>query len=575
VLNELLVAIRDVVRITFVTPVKEGRPHPSAWPRGLREVGTGTAVVFALLALSIVFSGPLRQYGTLTLSSATANGVPELTLPLLLTGTLLSFALIITAALHTSWWLRISLLGIGGAAVVFFTAQAWTSPLLIAVSALAFLALVGFTIVRSFRSYAWWEFVVVAVLVMLATLTPMSQPLPGASVGFDFRPTALYGALVSLQPLVVPAVMVAGSAPAQIVVTGAQATADRPVGRGLFWTGFTIAVVWLVVATYLALGGRELTTSALLASAVLLAAIAAMVAVLVRRAGARVPPPPEIYPEVWGGWLYPLAAVVAAIAAVSVPVLIVRGIFELLGQTAVVDAISFAWNAFNDNNPSAIWRAVLGAVTLAMAWRLAARNRLAEAVVLASFAILVLGDAFGQLPGFSLLQDRTTTALGLLAAVVALIAAAFLAARGRLDRVRAVGVLTVVLLAVLYPNRNLLEDPTSVLVVLAPTVLLVFGLAWRVVTEAQVTYTGSRSYPQSTRVLLFLANTLFATTSVAYVALAKAAGTDLDPSDWGALGDTVLGDPLFATGLVTGLWLLLRPPARQVQEPLPQPSALF
>ena len=150
-------------------------------------------------------------------------------------------------------------------------------------------------------------------------------------------------------------------------------------------------------------------------------------------------------------------------------------------------------------------------------------------------------------------------ALGLLAAVVALVAAAGLAVSRRLDRSRATGVMTVVLLAVLYPQRNLIENPVGAVLVVAPAVLLVFGLAWRVITEAQVTYTGSPKYPQSTRVLLYLANTLLAATVVAFVTLARAVGTDVDPSRFGELGDTVLGDPLYVAGLVSGLWLVLRP----------------
>ncbi len=435
----------------------------------------------------------------------------------------------------------------------------------------AFLALVVFTFVRSFRGYAWWEFVVVAVLLMVATLGPWTAENL-VTLGLDQRTTALQGALLTLQPLILPAMMVAGSAPAQIVVTGAQAAANRPVSGGIFWTGFGVAVVWLAVSTYLAAGGRELGGSALLASAVLLAVVAGAIAILLRRARVRIPPPPEHYPPVWGRWLYPLAAAVAGMVALSMPVILARGFFQLIGQQSAVDAINVVWFAFMDNNPSLLWRAALAPVTAVIAWRLAGRNRLAEAVALATFSILLLSDSVGALPGFGFLLDRTTTAFGLLAAVVALVAAAVLALQRRFDRLRAIGVMTVVLLAVLYPHRNLIEDPTSALAVLSPAVLLVFGLAWRAATEAEFTYLSTPKYPQSTRVMLFLANTLFATTGVAFLALARAAGTTADPAPWGELGDTMLGDPLFVTGLVTGLWFLLHPAARRAPEPQPVPA---
>jgi hypothetical protein len=553
--NEIVGAVRDVLRITFVIPVREGRPHPSAWPRGLRELGTATAAIFVLLGLAIMFATPLRQWGDLELTPIAPIGVPQIAMPLLLTGVILSMAMICTAALHTSWWLRIMLLMIGGSAVAFFSAQAWFNPLYLAISLLAYLGLIGFAIGRSFHSYAWWEFPVVALILMVATFVPWLQ----ASTTSAFAPTALNGALLSLQDLILPAVMVAGSAPAQIVVTGAQAAADRPLHRGLFWTGFGIAVVWLGIATALAVGGPELSWASVGASAVVLAVVGITVGVLVRRAGVPVPPSPETYPEVWGRWLYPIAAAVAAVVVVALPVAITVAVAQRLGAAELAAVLQTGLNAFNDNNPAAIWRGVLGTIGMVLAWRLSARDRLSEAVALGTFSVLVLAYTFGQVPGLAVLLDRTPTAIGVLAAAIALIAAVVLATRRRLDRPRAVGVLTVVLLAVLYPHRDLIENPAGVLLALTPAVLLIFGLAWRVFTEAEFTYTGSRTYPQSTRVLLFLANTLFATTGVAYVALGRAAGTDLDPSGWSVLGDTVLGEPLYVAGLATGLWLLLRP----------------
>jgi hypothetical protein len=576
VLSQLLAAARDVLRITFVVPVREGRPHPSAWPHGLREVGAAATTVFGLLALAIVFAGPLRQSGQLAMSGTNSDGVPVVTLPLLLTGVLLSTALAVTAALHSAWWLRLVLLVLGGAAVVFFLSDFLYSPPQLGMALLAYLALVSFTFVRSFRSHAWWEFPVVAGLLMLAVFGPWLLPGGNINLGLDTRPTSLHGALITLQPLVLPAMMVAGSAPAQIVVTAAQATADRPVGRGIFWTGFGIAVTWLAVITYLAAGGRELNPTALLASAVLLTVIAGTVALLLRRAGARIPPSPEAYPTVWGRWLYPLAAAVAAVPALVLPLVILRGMFQLLGQDGVVNAINVAWFAFIDNNPGVLWRWVLAPIAMVIAWRLVRRDRLAEAVALSTFSILLLSDAVGSITGFAFLLDRTTMAFGVLSAVVALVAAAVMAARRRFDRLRAIGVMTVVLLAVLYPYRNIIEDPTTVLAVLSPAVLLVFGLAWRTATEAEFTYESTPKYPQSTRVLLFLANTLLAATGVAYLALARAAGTDADPSGWGVLGDTVLGDPLYVTGLVTGLWFVLHPAARRnITAPEPAPAPPF
>ena len=102
VLSQIVAAVRDVLHITFVSPVRDGRPHPASWPYGLRQLGVAATAVFALLALAIVFAGPLRQVGQLSTSYASSDGVPQVTLPLLLTGLLLSFSIAVTAALHTS-----------------------------------------------------------------------------------------------------------------------------------------------------------------------------------------------------------------------------------------------------------------------------------------------------------------------------------------------------------------------------------------------------------------------------------------------------------------------------------------
>ncbi len=556
---EIVAAVRDVLRITFVEPVRHGRPRPREWPRGLPEVGVAVTVLFGLLALAIVFAVPLREGGELTYSPSSSDTVPVLTVPLLLTGVLFSFILAVTAALHASWWLRLSLLVLGAAVVFFFAIRAWYNPLLIGVSVVFYLALVLFTLVRARRAYAWWELVVVAGLLLAATVLPWLAPAGEVTWGVDLRATALDGALVSLQILILPAMLVAGSAPAQIVVTGAQATASRPVGRGLFWTGFGVAVAWLAVVTWLGVGSDDLTPSAIVGALVALLATTSLVGVLLWRADYRTPPGPARYPEVWGGWLYPLAVAMVVANVVTLPAIIVRSLATVVGLPEVAAAIDAGLNLFLDNNPGVLGRGLLGLVVLVLAVRFAGRSRMVEAVALGGFAVLVLLDALGLVPGLRFLHDRSAAAMGLLASVVALAAALVAAARRRFGRDRAVGVLTVVLLAVLYPHRDLISDPLTTVFASTGAVVLVFGLAWRVFTEAEITSGDSRRYPRSTRVLLFLANALLATTGVAFVALSRGLGTDADPTVWAELGDATLGDPLFLAGLVAGLWLVLRP----------------
>lgn len=557
-LREVYEAGRDVLKITFVTPIVDGRPRPRQWPSGLQPIGWGAVALLVLVSLATLASGPLRAFGQLTTSPNSSGALPDLSVPLLLAAVLTSFALACTAALHTSGWLRVAILVVAVSVVVLFGMEALTSPVSLGITVTGIAGLVVFTAIRSFRSFAWWEFLVVLGLLTYTLVLPWATRTP--IWGLDTRPGAVEGALVGLQLLILPAIIVAGFAPAQIVVTGAEAIANRPVSRGLFWVVFAVCLAALVAASGAAiLGGQELTPSAVLASLVVLVLAAGAIAALLRRSRIGTPPPPAAYAEPWGNWLYPLAVAMTGIKVLVAPIAIVIGLLQLFGQAEAASGGSAVFYSVFERDAAVYWQALIGAAALVVAWRLSRRQRLTEAIMLASFAIAVMLDAFSLVPGLDFLRQRSSFALGLLAASVALVAAAVLLIGRRFDRGRATGVLTVIALALLYPYRAGLSDPLSAALSVAPAAMLVFGLGWRMLTEAQVTYGTSTRYPQSTRVLLFLANSLLAVTGVAFVTLSRGTGTQTDPSSWGALGDSSLGEPLFLVGLVTGLWLLLRP----------------
>ena len=548
-------ALRDIWEITFVEPVRSGRPQPSRWPRGLAAIGVATIVVYAALALAATFAVPLRQLGELTVSATSDTTVPTTSLPLLVAGLLLSLALAHTAALHTSWWLRVPLFLLGAAATFFFSLTAFDQPVVMAGAALAYLGLLVFTIVRARREYAWWEFVVVAALVTTAALLPWA----GGGIFLTFtdpRPTGLEGALVNLQPLALPAIIVAATAPAQIVVTGAVAAGTRPVGPRLFWVGAAVVLAWFGLSSYWS--RDELGLTGLLGSAACLALVAVVLAIVLGRAE---PEPPAVYPETWSPWLYPLAAAMVAMMVVMVPLMMVNSLLPTLGlhQTAVGQLIEQGLTAWMESNPGVLWRGLLGLVALGFAWQRARSGRRGEAGFLASYAVAVLMDAAGLLPGGDFLLDRTSTGYGVIAGVAALAIGGWLAIRRRLTRERAAALVTVLLLAVLYPHREVLSDPGSALLVFSGPLVILFGLTWRILTDAEFTRADSRQLPQSTRVLLFLANSLFAVTSIAFLALSRGTGTPLDSSIWAQTSEDLLGDPLFVIALVAGTWLLARP----------------
>lgn len=568
-------ALRDVWRITFADPVREGRPQPSRWPRGLAAIGAAVATLYVLLTLAAAFAVPLRQIAELTASPTSEFTLPTLSLPPLVAGLLASMALAHTAALHTGWWLRLPLFLFGAAATFFFTATAFDSPLLILGSVLAYLGLLGFTIVRARRQYAWWEFVVVVVLVATATLLPWARS--GTAAAFvDPRPIGLEGALNNLQPLALPAIIVAATAPAQIVVTGAVAASTREVGRRVFWAGAALVLVWFGFSIRWSLD--ELTVSGVLGSAATLAVVAGGLALVLRRAGRSRPEPPAVYPEAWGPWLYPLAVAMVSVVVVVVPLTMLHSLLPQLGLsgTAIGNLVELIMDGWLSSNPGVLWRALIGVWALGFAWQRGRKRRLGEAGFLISFAAAMLLDAAGLLPGGDFLLDRTPAGYALVAGVGALGFAGWALARRQLTRERAAGVLTVLLLAVLYPHRDVLSDPASAVLVFSAPLVILFGLTWRILTDAGFTRTESGLFPQPTRVLLFLANSLFAVTSVAFLALTRGTGTSVDTTPWAGVGDSLLGDPLFVVALVAGTWLIAPRVRGEDVSPAPsgrQPSA--
>ncbi|MCL1839158.1 MAG: hypothetical protein FWG47_07630 [Propionibacteriaceae bacterium] len=567
-------AVRETLVITFVDPIREGHPRPSSWSRGLPAIAGLALVLYFLLALAAIFASEVRQSSDLVISTASGHTLPESAIWLLLCAVVTSFALIHTAALHTSWWLRVALFLLGIVVLFYVTApaaiyQPWVLPF----SSTLYLALLIFTLWRSRRVFVWWEFVVVAILVGLAMLAPLLL----VEHSLDTRVVAIEGTFSSIGVLAYPALLVGGSAPAQIVVTAATAAAKRPVKLGLFVALGALSIGWLVVATVLEVtdGTFDYSLEALAASGVTLALVAGFVALWLFRSRRKTPDEPSEYPDVWGKWLYPLATAVVSVSIATVPFVLAINVPRLLGWVEVADQLNAFWNALMDNNMGLMWRAGIGVVLIGVAWRISRKGRVGEATLLSALSVATLMDAFGVVSGFSFLLERNTAAIGLIAAGIALVGGAILALRRLLDRGRATWIVTVVLLVVLYPFRDTLDDPAGAALVFSTGLVVLFGLTWRILTGSSFLQGNSRHFPSSTRVLLFIANSLFAATSVAFVALARAKATNIDSTVYGQTGDWLLGEPLYIAGLVTAVWLALRPavsptlPTTQFAPPMP------
>ncbi len=558
--TEIYQASRDVARITFVEPVRDGRPRPDQWPIGLRSAAVISAILSALLVFVVAVSGWLRSTDVLVQSAAESDVVlPGTTLPLLVVAALVAFALAMTAALHVVWWVRLFLLIVSGTTIFTLDAPAMVTPVGVGFVIVGYVTLVVFNLARSRRSHAWWEFPVVLTISAAICLLPLSI-LPTAAAGSDWRVQVVTSVVDTLQLLILPMIMVAGFAPAQVVITGAEAIANRPVSRGLFWVAFGAGVIGLGWSAYqnVNTAAAPLTTEAIVATVAVVVGCVSVGVVLVSRSRLQMPPPAAL-PGAWSNWVNLVSVAMAAVLILSwastaiIIVLMVTGHPEL--ATALSTTIRDAWTS----NMGTIWRGLLGVVALIGSWRLAAGRRTAEAVVLGVFGVRTTFGLLSLLPGLQALAEAQPLLIGYVAAGLALVFTVVQTLRRHFDRTRATGVLTVVLVAALFPYRNALSDPISAVLAIAPTAMLVVGLAWRLATEANITYTGSRSFPQSTRVLLFLSSGLLAFASITMVTLTRGLGTAFDTSAWGEMGDIFLGEPLYLAGLVAAFWLMLRP----------------
>ena len=549
--------LRDTFDVTFVKPVQKGRPRPSTWPKGLAAVGAGALGLYGLLALAALFAVPLRR-GPLILSPISGLSLPSAMIWLLLCAVILSFTLVHTAALHTAWWLRVLLFAVGCTVMFHVVSAAFVAgSRLVWVCIILYAGLLAFTIIRSFREYAWWE-----VIVVLAIVTP-TMLLPGlvSTMGNFDRVVAIEGVFSSLSMLVFPALLVAGSAPAQIVVTAGQAAARRPVSRPLFLAMAGLALGWLVfnTARQVRAGSDDLNLQALIASSIVLVFTALALALWLRRARQSRPEPPSSHQEAWGAWLYPLAAVFSGLVVVVLVVTVVISALRIIGLTTVANAYYAAFHAVFDNNPGMWWRGMIGVVLLGIAWRISKQGRTAEAAVLGVVSVTTLLDALGLVPALAFLHERNAPITGLIATAAALLIGVVRVMRRSLDRQSAGWILTVVLLTVFFPFRGSIANPASVALAFSGPLLLLFSLTWRAVSGFKVFDGDSKMMPRPTRVLLFLANSLFAASLVAFVALSRAKGTDYDTGSWSSVGDWLLGEPLYTAGLVVALWLAVRP----------------
>ena len=551
--------VRDIVWLTIVQPVRDGRPRGSGWPVGLGAIVASILTLYGLLALAVVFAGPLRGADTLLVTSSGLT-IPDAGAWLCIAGVVLSMVLLQTAALHLPWWVKLfSLMTIMIALLYFATAGAG-DPLLVAGSLSCLLVLVVLTIVRWRADFAWWEFVVVAVALAGAVFVPMAGSTMTRSLNADWRGIAVEGGLITVGNLAIPSLLVAGAALAQIAVTASfsgVAAATRELPRRPLQLAGLLLVGWAAVELTGAFRDPENATSGWLGSTLTLALVVVLQTGVLAVAGR---------PPAWSDLDEDSTQVNYLVTVGSIALLLLQPVPTILREVGRIVGPDWLYTASDtylglvgSDTALTITRLAVGVIGLGIAVPLARRGRPWTAMFMSSLTVLVLFQLFRS-QGFDAWASNTVPQLSGLLLIALLVTAAVLLIGRRLTLPRVAALASGILLCVIYPHRAILDDPISALLGFSGIGAVLFGLIWRVLTEGDITREATPRWPVPARVLLYCASALLGVTSAAFVALTRSSGGTLDVAMFADAGDYLLGTPLFITAVIGCLAIALAPP---------------
>ncbi|MFT4294581.1 MAG: hypothetical protein QM582_04135 [Micropruina sp.] len=555
--------VRDVVWLTIVQPVREGRPRTAGWPVGLRPIMISALTLYALLALAVVFAGPLRNAETLIVTPL-GRTIPDVGAWLCIAGVLLALVLLQTAALHLPWWVKLYSLASVSVIMAYFAIGGATDPLLAVWPLIGLLALVVLTVVRWQSEFAWWEFVFVAVALAGTLFVPLRGNAATRGLNMDWRGYSAEGALQTLSVLAVPSLLVAGAALAQIAVTASfagVAAVTRELPRRPLQVTALLLLCGAVAELVRSFGDPENAAPGWIGSALALAAIAALHLIVMAAAG-RAP--------AWSDLDEDSTPVNYLVALGTIAVLLFQPAASILREVARVTGAQWLFtstDAFLSVTGSDLTmiatRLLVCLIGLCITVPLARRGRPWAAMFLSSLSVLSLFQLLRN-RGFEDWASNTVPQMSGLLLIALLLAAAVQLIGRRLTAIRMAALASGILLCLIYPHRAILDDPISALLGFSGIGAVLFGLIWRILTEGDITHEGTRRWPVPARVLLFCASALLGVTSAAFVTLTRSSGDTLDVTVFADSGDYLLGTPLFLTAVVGCLAIAVAPARRPI-----------
>lgn len=567
-------ALASVVRFVILDPIREGSPQPMRWPWIGRLLGILVAAITLVALFYITFAGRIRG-GSELLETGPDTYLPVVAMPLLGIGVFISITLLQTAALHVAWPLRLlALISLVGMVAIAFLISGGTAQW---VAVGGFVGLVLLHLLRRGRGFTYLELVVVAILVFAITQVPIHFAATSADFGFDMRGRTIMMQLDQLNILAAPALIMAGTALTQISVSVGEGAA-KVAARKLQPSTLTIMVAillsvlsWQVISAVLGepragLSRQFLWSFVILAFAIL---IAAPFVLRARRLG-YAELGPGILSQRFGDIWFLVAAGSMLMFLPSFAMISVNAALTVNGIPVPQWA---SWLQAMTEHPysTIVSRVSVAVIGLVVAWRRASRGRWLEGILLAAFLTPSLMLLLAQInPAAEWSHTPAARDAWLLVGIV--LTTVYLAARGQLAGPRLASLLTAVAVMLVYPFRHILADPISYLLGSVAIAALIFGLVWRTLTEASFTRRGTKGLPQATRVLLFLANLVFASTALARGALTRGRGTMSDPAQWEWLGDVRFAEPLYISAVGLSLFAALVGPKWFTSRAAPVPS---
>jgi hypothetical protein len=552
--------VAALYRQTLVDPIEQGRLRDVMWPYGLRAIVLVGYLVFTIAALTVIFSGFVRQHSTLIVFGfGSGLGLPaQAVWPLVL---FLSFgvAALMAATQHGPVWLR--LLGLLFTLIVMGTWSlrspslvGWAGwPILAAGLMLAILVLV---IIRWRRSFAWWEFAVIWTLIGVTMTIGVAETREAKVFGQDFNPLNLQQTAALLGYLALPAATLAGASVAEVSVratVSATQNAQRLASRS--WPYVILAAI---SGIRLVQGGWQIAQrdpvveglTALLWAGALVAAFAVIGLVLLRLSRRRESAP--VVSEL-GDELGRLGfAVAASLIAITIPVQVFLAAIQVVGALqpgGAVARLSYDITPLVTRlvDPS---RVLIGVVLVILAVRAARRGQAGRALVVGCIGVMLVALARQLLFGNRVAAPINPDALNLVASGVVIVAIGILLIRRKLTRQRALAFAALLILSALFSYRDFISDPLGAVLGFSGAALVLFGLTWDLLTGSGWANGESRRFPRPTRVLLVLTNYVLSMSVLAYAALIRDGSTTIYFDPFAEFGDLILGTGLVAAAAI-------------------------